>query len=78
MSESDEEKPRRPWGCAAAAMVLLPVLYILGIGPAAWLYHHSPPAVQTALEFVYMPLPIIVRFTVLVDALRSYVEWWTS
>ena len=76
---SDEEKRRKPWGCAVA-VVLLPVLYILG--PVGWLDVHATPAVQTALEAIYMPLELFVKFTglegSLEDVLLPYAEWWAG
>lgn len=36
--------------------LFMPLLYVLGLGPAVYIHKRSPEAVQTSLEVVYAPL----------------------
>lgn len=57
-----------------AALVLLPTLYILSIGPA----HASPFVSPEAFRVVYYPVLTISARAELDNWLVSYLEWWDT
>ena len=64
-----------PWGLV---MVALPVLYVLGIGPASAL-HERIEIVQQPLEMLYYPLSLLLQTewgASLEPYLSAYMEWW--
>lgn len=78
---SDEPHKSKSW--VASALVMVPILYVLGVGPANWLYDHSSsPEFRSALEAPYLPLFQIVTLfgndSFLGNALDWYLEWWES
>lgn len=81
MSGDTENKERqRQWGCGIAVLMLLPVLYVLGIGPATWLYDMVPPAVQKTLEIMYTPVSVTIKSagndSLIFQTLQWYVDFW--
>jgi hypothetical protein len=68
------EKPRRTrgggWAVLASAMVLLPILYVLSIGPAYWLVWHGHISSEAALA-ASAPLEWVSDRSVLVDRLLA-------
>ena len=55
---------------------IVPVLYVLGVGPANWVGRHYP-ATQDFLQVIYFPLNIAVAFLPpLARALGWYVSFW--
>ena len=78
MSERDEK--RGGAGCAIVGLVLafvfLPVLYVLGLGPAVWLANQYPAA-RDVLGLVYSPLEFVHdNFETVGVWLDRYVELW--
>ena len=74
MSERDEK--RGGLGCAITGIVLilLPVLYVLSIGPAAWLDDRSPGGIYV-LRAAYAPLLYIMEHCRPVgEAIDWYIE----
>ena len=56
-------------------LALVPVLYVLMIGPAFRIYDQSPPLIRKAIDVFYAPLNWFDgRFTP--DWINDYVEWW--
>ena len=82
MSEQNEESKRKPWGCAVAALVALPISYALALGPAAWLHANSSRSIQNALETIFMPLLLVVEAAgdnyFIESFFKPYVEWWEA
>lgn len=71
------------WGSGATtALVALPILYILSIGPVAYTMEKSgvrlSPEMNTALGVVYMPIGALAQYTPLEKPLMKYVQWWTD
>ncbi len=80
-----DEKQNRQGGSAgpvlivAAILILLPVFYVLSIGPMAWLDSKGlfSETTHTVLECFYFPLALAVENEVPIvgPALMNYVEW---
>ena len=62
------------------ALVVLPVLYVLGIGPADWLYKRTPPKqVQQAILVMYYPVTRACDASPMVTAgVRWYASLWAK
>ncbi|MFW6287059.1 MAG: hypothetical protein ACOC29_03870 [Candidatus Sumerlaeota bacterium] len=60
------------------AILLIPVLYVLSIGPVAALYELTQPSFmpQAALEAFYFPVLWLHENTPLAEPLEKYVEMW--
>lgn len=79
----DEKLTRRGGGAALvialmALLLLLPMIYVLSIGPVLWFAeaYHLNCQWLTALQTIYMPLEWANGFPVLDRALDSYCNWW--
>ena len=75
--EKREEKSRGA-GCAIAGIVLisLPVLYVLGIGPAALLAKNNPDT-EFWIVPIYFPLIALGEYCQPADAVLTwYMELW--
>ena len=75
MTERDEK--RGGSGCAIGlvlAVIVLPVLYVLGIGPAAWIAT-TYPATDPFLTMIYSPLTNLAAYF---SPLRSVLEWYAN
>jgi hypothetical protein len=57
------------------AVLSVPLLYLLLLGPAVRFYHSSPPGVQKALEAAYAPLEWLDE-KVPGSPFSKYAEWW--
>jgi hypothetical protein len=74
----EREHKSRGAGCTivGVALILLLVLYVLGIGPAAWLCHEYP-ATEDFLSWVYYPLGKLCFYCDSVDrAINFYMGLW--
>jgi hypothetical protein len=64
---------------AAVILVALPMLYVLSIGPMAWLDSKGllSESAHPVLEYFYFPLALAANSEVpiLGPAIQSYVEW---
>ena len=56
--------------------VTTPVLYVLSIGPAAWLWKHG--YLGEWIGMIYMPLDRLPVPTVFAELIREYVELWVN
>lgn len=78
MSERDEK--RGGSGCAIGCLLvglLLPVLYVLSLGPVAWLVN-GKDSFQW-LVMIYIPLGVLAdNCHPFGDALQWYIELWTG
>jgi len=64
------------WGIVGVALLFIPLLYVLSIGPAAWLSSREYLS-QEATETFYYPLSLACkRFRWCQDAVNWYVEFW--
>ncbi|MES2657879.1 MAG: hypothetical protein V4689_04635 [Verrucomicrobiota bacterium] len=73
--DEDEKKSSHAGGWLMAVVVLL-VVYVLSIGPAArWTIAHPGPNV--VLWKFYAPVTWAMRHTPLGKPLGDYVRWWT-
>ena len=66
---------------AVLMLVVLPVLYVAGLGPAVWLHEHGgvSPNVKRAIEVVYLPLDLICDASPPVsDTLAWYIRLWVE
>lgn len=61
-------------------LLLVPVLYVLSIGPVAWTIVHwhgaVPDRVTKAVDFVYTPVGWLHDSTPLKKPLEQYVDLW--
>ena len=74
----EREQNGRGAGCFIWGIVLitLPVLYVLGFGPAAWLAK-SNPATEVWIVPIYFPLIALAEYCQPVDAVLTwYMELW--
>ncbi|MBC7854644.1 MAG: hypothetical protein IAF94_14525 [Pirellulaceae bacterium] len=61
---------------AGAVLTLLPLLYVLGLGPAGWLVRRYPDSAGV-LRVVYYPLFVLSENSLTAQrTLRWYVELW--
>jgi len=75
----DTEQPNRERGpvvgCLAVAALVLPIVYVLSIGPAWWLYRRGYLSDSAAI--VYAPLRLLGNnCKPIEDALRWYIDLW--
>lgn len=69
------------WGAGLkTALIALPILYILSIGPvylSVWMAGSGlPPQVYTVIEILYQPLLLLHEHTALRGPLEAYLNWW--
>jgi hypothetical protein len=50
-----------PVTIVVSLLVLLPIFYLLGLGPAIWLHRNGSPGGQAAIETIYAPLEWIME-----------------
>ncbi len=78
-SQSNDEaaRPRHSiLGPAVTALVVLPLLYVAGLGPAVWIADRAP-VVEPLIATAYAPLERVAeRHPRLADALFRYASWW--
>ena len=72
----DEADRKRGSGWIIAAVLALPVLYVLSIGPAIWIADHisSKPYIR-CFQVVYWPLRFLDE-TPAMPLLEAYAQWW--
>jgi hypothetical protein len=80
-----DDKPTKQGGGAAVVLVLvavlfvLPMLYVLSVGPVIWLAHSGyigTPLVP-ALGMIYAPLEWVAHnVPVIGPAIDTYANWW--
>ncbi len=80
--EEDLEKPKKSHTTLTAVLVLLlPVLYVLSVGPATKLFLRSPslrsPAVSEIYKRFYAPLKWVVdKIPSTQEPMSNYVNYW--
>jgi hypothetical protein len=58
-------------------LVLLPVLYVLSMGPVSRLYwKSSSQGTKHFIEWIYYPLHLIPQDSSLWVPIRRYCDWW--
>jgi hypothetical protein len=60
----DKRKKSSPWPWIVAGGLMLPVLYVLSLGPVVWLFNFFDPVPETvrhALELFYTPLFLLTE-----------------
>ena len=66
---------------AVLVLLFLPVLYVLSIGPAVFMYdrHMLSPSVASTLETIYSPLEWASNQSKAIEyPLNSYIQLWAS
>jgi hypothetical protein len=71
-----ERQGKSGWAILVIAVVLLPALYILSVGPAVWL--HSRGAVsERVVTTAYLPLELAAdRSDLVMDVIVRYIDLW--
>lgn len=72
----DEERQHKGGYAAPMWLALTPLLYILSIGPAAFLASKSPGQWSTTIRRAYYPVIWLHDHTPLRRPLELYVELW--
>jgi hypothetical protein len=77
MNEADHASSRT-WLWTTVILAMLPVLYLLSIGPFVYLdeKHALPAPAQHWMIAFYVPLGWLYDHTPLKEPLDLYVEWW--
>jgi hypothetical protein len=78
----DERRSRLPAVLVALVIVVLPVLYLLAIGPLNALVEHgyiaSESPICSALRMIYLPVVFVAEaYEPFGSALHWYLELWT-
>jgi hypothetical protein len=78
MSDGDKREQRGPFaGCLAVALLLLPLLYVLSLGPAVRLFHDSNSPFIGLIAGFYSPLKWLAQNCQPIgDALNWYISLW--
>lgn len=66
-------------GCVVMGVIgfFLPVLYVLGVGPAAWLDSQFPqPNGNSLIRAIYAPLEFAAEWEPIGAAIHWYVSFW--
>ena len=73
---SDERESGLSWGTVALVVLLLIVLYVLSIGPAAVIAQRTGGGAWRVFRVVYAPLIWLYENTPLREPLEHYVGFW--
>ena len=73
-SERDQRKSSSLTVWLIAAVVMLPIAYVLSLGPAIWLYEHSVP-LQPYIAVCYWP---IESLAMICEPLGKVLDWYVS
>ena len=71
---NDAAKSRFSWGAAIIVAIVLPVLYVLSIGPAAWLMTNEYIEASTLMDAYYPVGSVAYKSDVLGETLDWYLE----
>lgn len=77
----NEDSPRRgSESTAFFVLLLLPVLYMLSIGPVIFAVEklHAKSAIQKPVMTFYAPMGWLHDHTALKQPIESYVHWWVK
>jgi len=74
-TEKEQQSHIAAW---TIALMLVPVLYVLSIGPVNYLQakHKLPRTIMPKLVTFYSPLEWLSRNTSLRGPMEAYVTWW--
>ena len=75
---TDAEAPRRARRGASLSLVILPLLYVILIGPAAKWYYDLPSPMQDVVDVIYVPLEWLGDYSPFESVLQAYIEAWTG
>ena len=75
MPAPDNNRERSPLVVAAVVVVALPVLYVLSIGPVAWLQQHGFDSGNQFLGRHYAPIHYLADHC---EVFRDFMRWWIS
>ena len=64
--------PRHPWLSQLFWFILTPVLYVLSLGPVAWLCEKN--YLPDAVGYIYAPVWLLPE--PIASVILSYMEWW--
>src|SRR5262245_19689240 len=72
-----EKSDRKSAGTVIATVavhlfVVLPAIYVLGLGPAVQIHKNGSPTVERTIEVAYFWVPFLQRF----PALQAPLEWY--
>lgn len=78
---NDASACKRSITAVIATFAILPVLYVLSVGPVGYLLEELPwcrrrPRLKNAVYAVYMPLRPLFEHESLGPPFRRYLEWW--
>lgn len=77
MVQMNDEKTRSTSSWGVGAVVILPLVYVLSIGPvAAFVEHYHVSYLRGSLEKFYAPVRWLYDHTPLKRPLESYVRLW--
>ena len=77
----NEDSPRRGSDSTAIfVLLLLPVIYMLSIGPVIFAVEklHAKSAMQKPVMTFYAPMSWLYEHTALKKPIERYVEWWVK
>ena len=74
MSERDEKRGGSGCAITGVVLILLPVLYVLSIGPAVWLAIHDYLSFD-AFDFIYSPVHFLAERS---DWFAFAADWYQS
>ncbi|WP_395739689.1 hypothetical protein [Prosthecobacter sp.] len=76
--EPDNSRPSSSSSAILALVVALPLLYVLSIGPAAYLMSkfRAGQGVEDAASAVYAPILWLHEHTPMKQPIESYIDWW--
>jgi len=77
MPDTDSQRERSPAVAITIAVVLLllPVGYVLSIGPAAWLQQHGVDSGNQFLGPIYAPIQRLAEHS---QVFCDFMRWWLS
>lgn len=77
-SPEEPSKRRRKWLLAVLLVIALAVIYVLGVGPTAWLVEHGhiEPWIY---KYLYAPMRWQIDQSSLMESATDwYFEWWIA
>jgi len=76
MNHREQDSHGQAGALAVLLLLVLPLLYVLLLGPAVRWHDDCPSSVQTAIEIVYAPVVWLHSHTWLGPWLERYVALW--
>ena len=75
MDEEEDKKAGSIGFIITCAAVILPILYVLSIGPAIVMIQKNPSLIEV-YNFIYTPVSWLHQNTPLQTPLENYIKWW--